>query len=217
VTLRTELEAAQVTRGLARIDVQVEPPEAQVVLDIDGGAVTFRGPRVLWLSPGSHAVRAELAGFSAATTTIEIDSTTPRVVTLLLEPQAPVRLDVASEPDVDDAPPARSPPVLRSRALVWTGVGVGIAASSAGVFAHTAALDSRARANGMSADDPDFAQLEAEFARRRNWTIGLYSAGLACLIATGVYVLLTPEHGHPAPLAPGVAGRSAGMAWSWAW
>lgn len=127
----------ELTAGIARLDLQVEPPSARVLLD--GVEVQTRQPHEL--DAGRHVIVAEADGYAAQTRALELGRGARESLRLRLVPLAPPRLTVHAAPPLGVARPAPQSPAPESHGVLqspWFWVGVGVVAAGAGVATYFA-------------------------------------------------------------------------------
>jgi len=144
---RARAYQSEAAAGVARLDLQVEPPTARVIVD---GTLSLTRLGVA-LDPGRHVVVAEAPGYASQTRAIDLRRGARLLLTLRL---TPVSSGAAPAATVHPAPPllAVAPERREEGSSVlqspWLWVAVGVVAAGAGVATYFALREETAPVQG---------------------------------------------------------------------
>ena len=210
----------------ARVDIQSEPPTANVA--IDGRLATSATPTVVYLTPGSHNVTLELPGHQTESLALVVE---PGQQALIHRKLAEV-VDEAAGPSPTRSPSTRPPPkeAPPDEGVSWVPGAVTLASGAAlllgaGIL-HGSALRDADQVRQLQAatpvtDDAAVANRDAELRNRiddyQKAYVTLYVAGGAAAVAGVallVYDAVATESTSEAPsLSVWVAPAAAGLGW----
>ncbi len=180
---RSQVEATIATLGellaghKGELVVNTSPEGAQIFLD-EEEEPRGRSPIKLEVTPGSHVVRARLAGYAHATASAEVERAIQRALVLQLVDTRPV--------------PAPEPESQALRWVGWGGVGAGIVLGAVGGVFSASAASAADEGRDLKGGDPRYDSLEAEADGDNATAVVMYGAGAALLVA-GVTLLLWPS------------------------
>lgn len=213
-SLSAQLAAALRDKHYVPLAVQVTPEGATI--EIAGHA--YRGLPFIWLPPGAYTAIARdgdreqaaavLVAPPAATVTIRIAEPVVAPVDAAVTVAPPIDAGVEAPP-VDAASVALpAPPPTSSRATwpAYVGVGVGGVGAAVGALYHVRALDTKERADELTAGSAAFARERDRFGTQRALAITGYAVGAAALGFAAFWWLTAPDE-RPAPAIGVVVGE----------
>ncbi len=189
----------------ARAVVSSVPAGASVYLD-DASAPAGTTPMTLEAPPGAHLLRLELAGHRTALRTLELRAGASEAVAVELEaaPDAPQpKAEAVAEPSDEDW---RQP-------IGWTAIGLGAAATGAGVYFMLSALDTADEATGLPGEEQArYDRLGGEVEDLQIWMWSALGAGLA-LAGAGTALLMSAEDTPTVSVSWVGAGATMEVVW----
>ena len=191
--VRRDIAHGLASVGVADVDIRLSPPVAGARVGVSIFAADERfAPRTLHLPPGQHEIVVDAPGYREARRTVEITDTTPRHLTIQLEPPPP---------------PGTRPDPLPHRLVLAGAIVAGAGLASYGVMSYAwLQLHDRHESRGT------YDTYHPVYTASRVATIGLCAAGAGLAVAGYLLHRRHPEAPVPA-IAPTAGGAVLGLAW----
>jgi hypothetical protein len=219
-----EMSLSRAAAEVGAVELSVNVDGATVYVDAKRiGVAPLRG--TVFLDPGPHTLRAELAGYDAAQQDVRAQpGRADRVSLALTRTPAPPTSTAAMPPPPAARAKKSLPLIVTGFGLAAAGVAVGVGgviASSSSSSSATAAQDQLAASDGqgacnLPANASACSNLDGslkDVGTYRNLSIAGFAVGGAALIGTVVYLLVPAGPTQP-PLRAGVSAGPDGAQWT---
>lgn len=206
-SVRRDIARGLADAGVADVDIRLAPPVAGARIGVSIFAPDERfAPRTFHLPPGHHEIVVDAPGYLEARRTIEITDTTPRRLTIRLEP-APA---TAAPPP--PAPPAPTPPATRPDPLPHRLVLAGAIVAGAGLASYGVMSYAWLQLRDRNESRGTYDTYHPIYTASRVATVGLCAAGAGLAVAGYLLHRRHPEAPAPA-IAPTEGGAVLGLEW----
>jgi len=205
---QVEADIKRLESRVARVDISVNVPDADVTIDdVSVGRSPLRG--AVLVSEGRRKIAATRAGMTSAERVIDVaGGDNPRITLQLVEPKAPPPVIVSvptpqPQPQAPAAQPIAPPPVVRTTSSPSTGFWIGVAttgtlAAAWGVLGGLALGSNNTFQSRLSQPGVQTADVDSARNQTRAFALASDITGGAAIVAavTTIVLAFTTSHKH---------------------